>query len=235
MSAWLWLAGLFVLLTAAFVAALRAPLELRLSARFPGAPILRADIHGLWGLLDVRVRKGRQPEPAPSPEPDRQVASDADDASTRAEPETDEPDRVEKVLDSTVGYLETRRDLERKIQAGLALLRTDGFPLEVVRLLRELVRVTDVDRIGLSAGFGLGTPAQTGRVYGQLSAAFAWTHATDRVQVDLDPDFQAEGLEGEADVQLSARTWYLLRPLIVFLLAQPTREAISNARGELDR
>lgn len=173
----------------------------------------------------------REPEPGePSPPPE--PSTEPSEETTEAEPS--DVGRTERALDQTVDYMETRRDIEGQVRAGLALIRTDGFLLEITRFLRDLVHAVNVHRIGLKAGFGMGSPAETGRVYGQLTAALAWTHATQKVHVDLDPDFQAESLEAEADAHVEARTWDLIRPFIVLLLAETTWEAISNARGELD-
>lgn len=222
MSAWLWLAALAVLLVGLLAAALSSPLQLKVFAAYPAQPPVQVDVRWLYGLVDLR---GYRPG--------------GDDAEVEhaegGEPEPDEEEddglgRVEAALDTGVDYLETRSDLERKARVALAVLRTEDFTLVVTRLLRDLVHAVRVERVGLQAGFGFGSPAETGKVFGQLKAAFAWTHATDRIHVDIQPDFHSVGFEGGADVQLEARTWQLLRPLVVFGLAPPTLHAVKNAR-----
>lgn len=231
MSAWLWLAALAVLLVALLAVVLTSPIELKAYAAYPAQPPVQLDVRWLHGLLAL---EGFQPgggdeeeaEPEAELEPEREPVEPEDPG----EPEAEDMGRVEGALDSGVRYLETRSEVETKVKMALAVLRTEDLPLAVTRLLRDLVRAVHVDRVGIQAGFGFGSPAETGKVYGQLKAAFAWTHATDRIHVDVQPDFHAIGFEGGADVQIRARTWDLLRPLIVFALAPATMQAVRNAR-----
>lgn len=232
MSAWLWLAALAGLLLALLAFVLTAPIELKAYAAYPAQRPLQLDVRWLHGLLVVEgLRLGggdgepeeapegaAEPEPSPTPEPETEGA-DADDGG-----------RLEGTLDKGVRYLETRSEAEKKAKVALAAIRTEDLPLAVTRLLRDLVRAVHVDRIGLQLGFGFGSPAETGKVFGQLQAAFAWTHATDRIHVEIQPDFHAIGFEAGADAHIRARTWALLRPLIVFALAPPTLQAVKNAR-----
>lgn len=225
MSAWLWLAALAALLVAQLAFALTSPIRLEAYAAYPAQPPVQVDVRWLHGLLDLDLQLGPSggDEEEPEPEP---VETEPDEAPNGEE----EGGRLEEGLDAGVKYLEGRSEAERKAKIALAVLRTDDLPVTVTRLLRDLVRAVQLDRIGIQAGFGFGSPAETGKVYGQLKAALAWTHATDEIHVDIQPDFHAMGFEAGADVQLEARTWSLLRPLIVFALAPPTLQAVENAR-----
>jgi hypothetical protein len=264
-SAWLWLAGLALLLVLLAALALSSPIEVEAYAAYPAQPPVQVDVRWLYGVVDLEglgpsaeeepeAHPGTEPERHPpaepaQPTPERQAPPERQpeptpEAETRAGPEPEaepeptrdeeEPGRVEQALDQGVEYLETRKDVESKVQRALAVLRTEDLPLAVTRMLRDLVHAVHVERIGVQAGFGFGSPAQTGKVFGQLTAAFAWTHATDKIHVDLQPDFHAVGFEAGADAHVHARTWKLLRPLIVFALSPPVWQAIGNARGGSD-
>lgn len=230
MSAWLWLAALAVFLVALLAVVLTSPIELQAYAAYPAQPPVQLDVRWLHGLVAV---EGFQPGGGEETDDEAGTEADLEPAEPEQAPETETDEdmgRLEGALDTGVGYLETRSELETKAKVALAALRTEDLPLAVTRLLRDLVRAVQVDRVGIQAGFGFGSPAETGKVYGQLKAAFAWTYATERIHVDIQPDFHAIGFEGGADVQIRARTWDLLRPLIVFALAPPTLQAVRNAR-----
>jgi hypothetical protein len=263
-SAWLWLAGLALLLVLLAALALSSPIEVEAYAAYPAQPPVQVDVRWLYGVVDLEglgpsaeeepeAHSGTEPErqppaepaqPTPERQPPEPEPGPTPEAETRAGPEPEaepeptrdeeEPGRVEQALDQGVEYLETRKDVESKVQRALAVLRTEDLPLAVTRMLRDLVHAVHVERIGVQAGFGFGSPAETGKVFGQLTAAFAWTHATDKIHVDLQPDFHAVGFEAGADAHVHARTWKLLRPLIVFALAPPVWQAIRNARGGSD-
>lgn len=236
MSAWLWLAALALLLVGLAALVLASPLQVQLFAAYPARQPVRADVRWLFGLIDLEGL-GPSPEDADErvEEPSPEVPVEAEEPSPpedEDEEEDREPlDRVERALDTGVDYLETRSDVKKKVRMALAVLRTEDFTLAFTRMLRDLVGAVDVDRIGIQAGFGFGSPAETGKIYGQLQAAFAWTHATPGIHVELRPDFHEAGLEAGADVALEARTWDLLRPLVVFALADATWRAVENARG----
>lgn len=217
------LAGLAVLLAAGLLVVLRSSIQVRLSAGYPGSPRLGLDLawgDGRW-LLSLPLGGSDAGE-----EEARQASGEG------AEPEAGDE---EAALDRAVDALETRRRARRGARTAVAVIGTEGFPLALVRLLRDLVRAVHVDHVGVRAAFGLGDPARTGQVYGTLQGALAWTHATDGVRVDLEPDFAGEGLTGEARVALEATIGELLAALAVFLLAPPTIRAARNgwrqARG----
>lgn len=241
MPTWLWLAVVWLILAALPVLALASPIEVALVASYPGQPRLKARVRWLWGLFHL---DGLGPTPSPAPGGEAETAGEVDDdvdepaADPPAGPkpagrEEDEPPEEElaSTLDAGIQAVETRREIEQKALMALAALRTRDFPLQIARLLRDLVRSVNVERIGLKAGFGLGSPAKTGRVFGQLQVALAWTRATDRVHVDLDPDFEAQGITGQADLAVRSSAWALICPLVAFLLAPPTIRAVKNARG----
>lgn len=238
MSAWLWLAALALLLVSLLVFALSSPIEVHVVAAYPARTPVEADVRWLHGLLEI---EGLGPSPGDA-EAEEEIGAEPDAEEAREperplepEEETDEDegplDRVEAALDTGVGYLETRSKARTRARMALAAFQTEDFTLEVTRMLRDLVGAVDVDRVGIQAGFGFGSPAQTGKVYGQLQAAFAWTHATPGIHVEIHPDFHQPGFEAGGDVALEARTWDLLRPLIVFAFAGPTWRAVKNARS----
>ncbi|PSG97544.1 hypothetical protein BRD56_04930 [Thermoplasmatales archaeon SW_10_69_26] len=262
MSAWLWLAGLALLLVLLAALALSSPIEVEAYAAYPAQPPVQVDVRWLYGVVNLEglgpsaeeepeahpepepkppaesaqpaPERQAPPEPEPGPAPEAETRPEAEERGPEPGPEDEDESRLESALDQGVEYLETRKDVESKVQRALAVLRTEDLPLAVTRMLRDLVHAVHVERIGVQAGFGFGSPAQTGKVFGQLTAAFAWTHATDKIHVDLQPDFHAVGFEAGADAHVHARTWKLLRPLIVFALAPPVWQAIRNARGGSD-
>ena len=72
-----------------------------------------------------------------------------------------------------------------------------------------------LDRISLRAQVGLTDPADTGRLYGLL-CPFKYAIVSDRLDVDMTPDFAKAGFEGNAELSLHFVPARLAWPTIRF-------------------
>ena len=104
------------------------------------------------------------------------------------------------------------RKTKRKTGGGARMLRA------LPGLLRGLLAQVRVERFEFDCTFGLGDPAETGRLYGMLAAvrygtASAWGPGA---RIALVPDFDRARLDGRADVILSVVPARWLPPLARF-------------------
>lgn len=95
-----------------------------------------------------------------------------------------------------------------------------GNPLpEALTLLRRVLHAFHVDRLHVDAEVGLGDPAETGRVFGQLCPVIYGVGpygATDRLGVNLRPNFDDACFHGSAEAALRVTPIAVIWPLMAF-------------------
>lgn len=110
----------------------------------------------------------------------------------------------------------------------LALLaRTRGFPRRCGRLLRQLLRHTQIRELRLQGRIGLDDPADTGLLFAALAPALSGLGAFPAVAVNVEPDFERPGLAGQASGAVRLVPARVLWALVRFLLSP---EALRAAR-----
>jgi hypothetical protein len=98
-----------------------------------------------------------------------------------------------------------------RIPTGSAKLRDLSLPR--LSSLRVLFARIQVDRLDLDLRFGTGDPAETGALYGYVTAlAHALPHCAGLVR--LHPDFAAAGLAGKLEARLHVIPLALVAPAI---------------------
>ena len=105
----------------------------------------RLRVHWLFGLVDVGLGR-RQPRRAPPARPSTKGRKPRRAASRSARP-----------------------CLGRGPAIGLALVRTEGFAVRILRIFRDLATRLSFQGVHLRVDFGLDDPADTGRLYGTLA------------------------------------------------------------------
>ena len=103
----------------------------------------------------------------------------------------------------------TRRGASRKGRAF-------RFAKAILALLRDILARISLVSARLDARFGLGDPADTGALYGQLIPWSTAASGRQNVHIRLIPDFERQTLEGQADLVLSIIPGRLLAPLARF-------------------
>lgn len=197
---WLPIAGWVLLGLAALLTILLAiPVELSLRVERAQRTRVEAEIGWLAGLLPQRIAA---PTERPPEEPEEAPADERPPEGPTAR--------------------------ERARQA-LALVRSEGFLGHTWRTIVRLLRSFSVDAFSLWLRFGTGDPAQTGRLYGRMQAAMPAAHASRRLAVDLDPDFDREVFEGGGALVLSARPLRLIWTALVYALSPTTIRAVRAA------
>ncbi len=90
--------------------------------------------------------------------------------------------------------------------------RTDAI-LTLPATLGQMIRAVHIDDLRIDGEFGLGDPADTGQLYGQLTPLIYGS----RAQVNLRPNFDMACLRGAADMQLRVIPIVFLWPIAGFL------------------
>ena len=96
--------------------------------------------------------------------------------------------------------LEQHKAKKREKKSGslksvLVVMKSKGFIKRVIRLMREAITVAEIERFHWHLSFGLDDPADTGRVYGLLSPAFAFMYTCPRIHFSFFPLFDRIALE----------------------------------------
>jgi hypothetical protein len=106
----------------------------------------------------------------------------------------------------------------------LAALRSPGFLMGVARLCRRLLSAFSL-RVQASAELGLDDPADTGELYGLLSAAIAPLQR-EALQLEVTPNFLEPGLSGQVDAFARFSPLRLLAEALAFGLSRATLRAL---------
>ncbi|MDD4776610.1 MAG: DUF2953 domain-containing protein [Syntrophomonas sp.] len=129
---------------------------------------------------------------------------------------------------------ETAAEVERKTerdsrgwsgQEMLSIIQTQGLTGNLKRLLAGLVHAVGIRYFKMRLRIGLDDPADTGLAAGCLWSALGCVQSIRPVEIDIEPSFCQEVLEGEGWGAL--RIWPLLvvLPLLRFFLSMPALRA----------
>lgn len=145
-------------------------------------------------------------------------------------PDTGGEERPEEEKDEKEGKEEENRGREEERSSGqlrvaLAVLRTDGFPESLVRLMRGLFGTLQVRTLSIDMRIGLSDPAETGEAVGLLAAVLMPLKALSPVRARIVPSFAGEEIAGSVEGGL--RIWPIkaLPPIARFLLSSPAWRA----------
>ena len=86
-----------------------------------------------------------------------------------------------------------------------------------LRLLAELFRTVHCDRLSIDADVGLLDPADTGQLFGMITAAAHAMPSTQKVSIIIRPDFAEPRASGRLDAELSFVPLSLIPPSIRFV------------------
>ncbi len=111
----------------------------------------------------------------------------------------------------------------------IALVRTDGFLKHTLRTVLRLVRSFTIRSLRAQGRFGTGDPADTGRLFGRIQTVHPALYATDRVTVDIEPDFDRRVLVGEGAITLRVTPLRLAWVSMRYALSPTTLRAARNA------
>ena len=85
-----------------------------------------------------------------------------------------------------------------------------------VRLVMDLVGLVRLEAASFDLRFGLGDPAETGQVFGQMTPLIYGTSGMPRVHVDVQPAFDRALLEGRVALDMSLVPLRILPPFARF-------------------
>ncbi|RMH69851.1 MAG: DUF2953 domain-containing protein [Gemmatimonadetes bacterium] len=100
----------------------------------------------------------------------------------------------------------TREDIE------FAVDMTKKYYDEVLRTLKRLVKPFQIDNITIDGTYGLHNPAQTGTAFGVIESLRPFFPR--QAYVNLTPNFQQAGYEGDVELTFKIRPWHILLAII---------------------
>ncbi len=128
------------------------------------------------------------------------------------------------------GRKEARGEAERKsrswsLQDALSILQTEGLKDNLKLLLRGLARAIRISYFRASLHIGLEDPADTGLIAACLWSAAGYLQSFYPLEIDIQPSFCQERLDGEGSAALRIYPALLLLALLRFALSRPSLSA----------
>ena len=128
------------------------------------------------------------------------------------------------------GRKEAREEAERKsrgwsLQDALSILQTEGLKDNLKLLLRGMARAIRISYFRASLYIGLEDPADTGLIAACLWSAAGYLQSLYPIEIDIQPSFCQERLDGEGCAALRIWPAFLLLALLRFALSRPSLSA----------
>lgn len=115
------------------------------------------------------------------------------------------------------------------------VLKTKGFIRGVLRFLRDMARCVRFVSLHVAGRFGLDNPFDTGRLWGTFCAFTGFLHGTERVRLQVEPDFDEAVFELDSRGEIRIIPVTLFLPFIRFVLAPATLRAAWSASRRTGR
>lgn len=129
------------------------------------------------------------------------------------------------------------KEIVRDLRTLLAMLRTKGVPRQILRLLKDSIRVIRFRQLSVDLKLGLGNPADTAILFGIIGPIALFLGRPPTRQIKVSPVFLgAPTCEGYLEGAFRFRPIRLVPPMTRFLLSRPVRRLIIVAiRGRWKR
>jgi len=202
------LLSLILILAALFLLLLLVPVDLEGRGAFGKRPEIR--IIWLFGLIKMELLEERS---RGRDRPDEKIT----EQNTAAEEGQEEISRAEKKAETDgSGW---------GVQDILSIFQTKGLMKDLKRLLNGLVYAIRIRYLRGCIRIGLQDPADTGQAAGSLWSLAGWLQSLYPVEIEIEPSFCQEVLEGEG--QGALRVWPILvaQSLLRFSFSRPALSA----------
>jgi hypothetical protein len=202
------LLSLILILAALFLLLLLVPVDLEGRGAFGKRPEIR--IIWLFGLIKMELLEERS---RGRDRPDEKIT----EQNTAAEEGQEEISRAEKKAETDgSGW---------GVQDILSIFQTKGLMKDLKRLLNGLVYAIRIRYLRGCIRIGLQDPADTGQAAGSLWSLAGWLQSLYPVEIEIEPSFCQEVLEGEG--QGALRIWPILvaLSLLRFSFSRPVLSA----------
>jgi len=107
----------------------------------------------------------------------------------------------------------------------LSILQTEGLKDNLKLLLRGMARAIRISYFRASLYIGLEDPADTGLIAACLWSAAGYLQSLYPIEIDIQPSFCQERLDGEGCAALRIWPAFLLLALLRFALSRPSLSA----------
>ena len=192
------------------------------------APGCRMEISLVWLFGLIKINLQPQIETGNGPSQDKAGIEKKAGKDKTIHPQPPIETSQEKAQEE--GRKEARGEAERKsrrwsLQDALSILQTEGLKDSLKHLLRDLARAIRISYFRASLRIGLEDPADTGLIAACLWSAAGYLQSFYPLEIDIQPSFCQERLDGEGSAALRIYPALLLLALLRFALSRPSLSA----------
>lgn len=116
----------------------------------------------------------------------------------------------------------------RRIKPFIAMIRSRGFLRRLLRLVRDIFRISHLREFRLDLRIGLSDPAETGMLFGAITPVLVQLRTFTPLDIRILPDFEQTGLQGYVKGDLRIFPIQLIFVVTLFALSPATIRAIKN-------
>ena len=192
------------------------------------APARRTEINLVWlfGLIKIKLRPqiGTGNGPPQEKEGIKKKAAREKPINPRPPIETSQVKAQEECGKEDRGEAE-RKSSSWNLQDVLSILRTEGLKDNLKHLLGGLARAIRISYLRASLHIGLEDPADTGLIAACIWSAAGYLQSFYPLEIDIQPSFCQERLDGEGSAALRIWPALLLLAFLRFALSRPSLSA----------
>ena len=192
------------------------------------APGRRPDISLVWlfGLIKINLQPQKGTGNGPSEEKSGIDKKEGREKMIHPRP----PIETSQEKAQEEGRKEARGEAERKrrgwsLQDALSILQTEGLKDNLKHLLRGMARAIRISYLRAYLYIGLEDPADTGLIAACLWSAAGYLQSLYPIEIDIQPSFSQQRLDGEGCAALRIWPALLLLALLRFALSRPSLSA----------
>ena len=124
------------------------------------------------------------------------------------------------------GQKEKAKKHRRGIKPLITALTTRGFAYKLLKFVRDVLRIVKIRELKARVRIGLGDPAETGMLFAVIAPTMVFVRSISSADVEVEPDFEEERLEGYCQGDVRAIPIKFVRPLVLFLCSKATLKAL---------
>lgn len=125
---------------------------------------------------------------------------------------------------------EERKKVKKKekstLKPLLTLLRNRDFLKKLTRLMKQVFPTLKIRELEVYLRIGLDNPADTGMLFAAVGPATLYMNSLSSLDVQIEPDFEQESLQGRIQGALRVIPIKLVKPVVLFVFSLTTLQMI---------
>lgn len=123
-------------------------------------------------------------------------------------------------------HKKNKKRKKRSIKPFLAMLRTRGFLGKLAKFIGRFFRILHIRELRINLRVGLDDPADTGLLFALIGPTMVFIRPLSSVDVQIEPDFQQENIQGRFQGDLRVFPIKFVKPLALFAFSITTLRAM---------